>query len=355
MDAGEDILRYTLWIGSSRGSSLGPRFTLMAIFNLLWLVGAVCMGDGDPDSIDAPIVIAHRGASGYVVEHTEAAKVLAHAQGADYIEQDVVLSQDHVFVVTHDTTMDETTDVENVYPERARADGHWYFADFTWDELQKLQLHERTRRDGGQVFADRFPGACGQRILRLEDEIRLLRGLDSTTGRETGLYIELKSPAFHRKEFGDSMGAKLLEELARFGIRDRTHRCYIQCFEADELEYLHRECGCQLPLIQLLSRPVQDDGLAKIAKYAAGIGPSLDLLMTNSEDGGFRSTGLVERAKEQGLRVHPYTVRRESQPRWSGSLAETHAVLLKDLRVDGFFTDFPDLSRRAIDADMRAR
>jgi glycerophosphoryl diester phosphodiesterase len=327
----------------------------MAILLVLGLVISVCMGDGDPESIDTPIVIAHRGASGYVVEHTEAAKVLAHAQGADYIEQDVVLTKDRVFVVTHDTTMDETTDVENVYPSRARVDGHWYFADFTWAELQKLQLHERTRRDGVQVFADRFPGTCGQRILRLEDEIRLLHGLDSTTGRHTGLYIELKGPAFHRKEFGESMGAMLLTELDRLGIRDSQHRCYIQCFEPEELEYLHRECACRLPLIQLLSRPVPEGGLEKIAQYAAGIGPSLDLLMVKSSEGGFQSTGLVEGAKAKGLRVHPYTVRRESQPRWSGSLDETHAVLLNDLRVDGFFTDFPDLGRRAIDASTRAR
>lgn len=325
----------------------------MSIIAALWMTCCTCFGDGDP--VDPPIVIAHRGASGYAVEHTEAAKVLAHAQGADYIEQDVVLSQDRIFIVTHDITMDETTDVEQVYPERARGDGHWYFADFTWDELQKLQMHERTRRDGGQVFADRFPGACGQRILRLEDEIRLLRGLDATTGRKTGLYIELKSPAFHRKEFGESMGALLLKQLDRWGIRHDTDRCYLQCFESEELEHLHRECGCQLPLILLLGRPLEGDAFPKIAEYAAGIGPSLDLLMTKTDDGSLRSTGLVERARAEGLRVHPYTVRRESQPRWSGSLAQTHDVLLKQLHVDGFFTDFPDLSRRAVDEVSSSR
>jgi glycerophosphoryl diester phosphodiesterase len=321
----------------------------MSTFSLFWTLCSIVVGEGE--SNDAPIVIAHRGASGYVVEHTEAAKVLAHAQGADYIEQDVVLTKDRVFIVTHDTTMDETTNVEQVFPDRSRGDGRWYFADFTWDELQKVELHERTGRNGKQVFADRFPGGCAQRVLRLEDEILLLRGLDATTGRTTGLYIELKGPSFHRKEFGESMGAMLLKELERLGIRDATHPCYIQCFEADELEYLHRECGCQIPLIQLTGRALDDAALTKVATYASGIGPSLDVLMTRDEEGELRSTGVVEQARAKGLKVHPYTVRREAQPRWSRSLEQTHEMLLNRLRVDGFFTDFPDLSRRAIDSN----
>jgi glycerophosphoryl diester phosphodiesterase len=304
---------------------------------------------GHSGAREQPLVIAHRGASGYAVEHTEAAKVLAHAQGADYIEQDVVLTKDRVFVVTHDTTMDETTDVETVYPDRARADGHWYFADFTWDEVQRLQMHERTRKGNGeQVFANRFPGSCGQRILRLEDEIRLIQGLDQTTGRRTGLYIELKAPSFHRKEFGESMGQLLLQTLERFDIRDASALCFIQCFEPDELEFLHQKCECRLPLIQLLGRPVGDDALPKIAEYAVGIGPSLELLMVRGDDGQLQSTGLVERARAAGLKIHPYTIRRESQPRWSQSLEETHDVLLNRLRVDGFFTDYPDLGRQAV-------
>ncbi|MFN6127971.1 MAG: glycerophosphodiester phosphodiesterase family protein [Planctomycetota bacterium] len=322
----------------------------MSTFSILGMLCLGCFVPGDP--VDVPIVIAHRGASGYVVEHTEAAKVLAHAQGADFIEQDVVLSKDRIFIVTHDITMEETTDAEDLYPTRARPDGHWYFADFTWEELQKLQMHERTHRNGGgQVFSDRFPGACGQRILRLEDEILLLRGLDATTGRRTGLYIELKSPAFHRREFGESMGALLLGELERQGIRPDAGRCYLQCFESEELEYLHGECECRFPLIQLVGRTLDQDALPKIAQYAAGIGPSLDLLMTKTDQGNAHSTGLVERARAAGLKVHPYTVRRESQPRWSSSLEQTHAVLLKELQVDGFFTDFPDLSRRAVDTE----
>jgi len=298
----------------------------------------------------SPMVIAHRGASGYAVEHSEAAKVLAHAQGAECIEQDVVLTQDGQFIVSHDTTMEETTNVESVFPDRARPDGHWYFADFAWSEVQLLELHERTRKeDQRQLFPSRFPGSCGQKILRLEDEIRLLRGLDQTTGRLTRLYIELKSPAFHRKEFGQSMGAMLMKLLAAFDLGDATSPCYLQCFERDELEYLHHTCDCKLPLIQLLGKPISEAELQAISVYAAGIGPSLELVMERDADGALRSTGLVESSRRHGLLVHPYTVRREAQPRWSSSLEETHRVLLEELKVDGFFTDFPDLGRQAVD------
>ena len=303
-----------------------------------------------------PLVIAHRGASGYVVEHSEGAKVLAHAQGADYIEQDVVLSKDLQFVVTHDITMEETTNVEQVYPDRARSDGKWYFADFTWDEIQGLELHERTRRDSHEpVFADRFPVGCGQRVLKLEEEIKLVQGLNKTTGKSTGLYIELKGPAFHRKEFGDrgdfheSMGRMLLELLERFPIDKNSCPCFIQCFEFGELKHLREDLKCDFPLIYLLGRSIDPKELESASKIVQGIGPSLELLAKRGDNDQVLSTGLVEQSRELGLKVHPYTIRKEMQPRWSRSLEETHRVLVDTLRVDGFFTDFPDLGRQAVD------
>ena len=91
-----------------------------------------------------PLVLAHRGASGYLPEHTLEAKAYAYALGADFLEQDVVLTRDHVPIVLHDITLDETTDVAEVFPERAREDGHFYAIDFDWAELQRLRVHERT-------------------------------------------------------------------------------------------------------------------------------------------------------------------------------------------------------------------
>jgi glycerophosphoryl diester phosphodiesterase len=311
--------------------------------------------DESPDAPEAskaskPIVIAHRGASGYLVEHSEGSKVLAHAQGADFIEQDVVLTNDRVFIVSHDITMAETTDVEAIYPDRHRSDGKWYFADFTWAEIQKLTLHERTHKDSAErAFPDRFPGGFGQRVLRLEEEIQLLEGLDRTTGRRTGLYIELKGPEFHRKEFSVSMGAELLKVLKRFELDEAKDRCFIQCFELQELVSLHKEHGCKLPLVYLIGGPIAHEKLKELSSTIAGLGPSLELLATRSAEGIVQSTGLVEAAKEAGLVVHPYTVRKESQPRWSKSLGETHRVLIELLKVDGFFSDFPDTARQAVD------
>lgn len=314
---------------------------------MFWILTfVVCVVDSA-----SPIVIAHRGASGYAVEHTEAAKALAHAQGADYIEQDVVLSKDRQFIVTHDITMEETTNVEERFPARARPDGRTYFADFTWSEIQQLSMHERTRRGSDQpALPDRFPGDAGQRVLRLADEIRLLAGLDKTTGKQTGFYIELKSPAFHKKEFGKSMGEALLKELASLGIQSDSDRCFIQCFEMEELVDLHERLKCKLPLIQLLGKRPTDLELESMAVFAKGIGPSLELLASRGPNDEVVSSGLVEAARKAGLIVHPYTVRKHQQPKWSTSLKETHRFLIDQLKVDGFFTDYPDLGRDAVRA-----
>ncbi len=318
-----------------------------------------------------PIVIAHRGASGYLPEHTEGAKVLALAQGADFIEQDVVLTRDSVFVVSHDITLDETTDVAEKYPARKRPDGRYYFADFDWSELRELNVNERTSvKTGAQVFPNRFPGSAGQRVVRLEDEIKLIQGLNRTLGRKAGLYIELKAPAWHLSHFGDHMADRLLPILTTFGYQPAQDLCFIQCFEPAELQYLASELHCQLPLIQLIGgRPLglsqvenpQEKSLEgvitilkseikEVVKYAQGIGPSIDLLITAEASGSTISTGFCEAAHELGLLVHPYTVRADALPAWASTVDELHRVLLGQLRVDGFFTDFPDLSRRAVDA-----
>lgn len=303
----------------------------------------------------SPIIIAHRGASGYLPEHTEGAKVLALSQGADYIEQDVVLSKDGVFVVSHDITMEETTDVEDRFPDRHRQDGRYYFVDFTWDEIQKLTVHERTqRKTGQQAFASRFPGGFGQHLMRLEHEVALIRGWNKVQHTEVGIYVELKSPAFHRQNLGYSMGEKLLPLLKQLGYSTKEDACFVQCFEADELRSL-KSSGCELKLIQLTggNRPASSpDGwdayLSQIAKYADGIGPSLDWIVDVDPARGLNSSGLVESAHAMNLQVHPYTIRKDALPKWIFNIDELHRLLTTNLQVDGFFTDFPDVSREAI-------
>jgi glycerophosphoryl diester phosphodiesterase len=303
------------------------------------------------------LVIAHRGASGYLPEHSEGAKVLAIAQGADVVEQDVVLTKDEVFVVSHDITMDATTNIKDVYPDRHREDGRFYWADFTWAELQLVSLRERSLDN---PRSKRFPYATNARIVSLDDEIKLVRGLNKVLNRKVGFHIELKGPKWHLEQFGKHMGDKLLEVLGEHQVSPENEICFIQCFEAEELIYLHDEKKCPYTLVQLLGgrplglvQPAEGSDrlqtlkaeLSAIARYADGVGPAIPLLIAE-EDGKVESTGFVEAAHEQGLVVHPYTVRSDMLPAWCTDVDQLHEVLIKQLKVDGFFTDFPDLAVR---------
>ena len=104
---------------------------------------------------DRPLVIAHRGASGYLPEHTAEAKALAYGMGADYLEQDVVATRDAKLIVMHDVALDAVTDVASVFPARARSDGRYYAIDFDLAEIQRLRVIERRRALGGFVPARR--------------------------------------------------------------------------------------------------------------------------------------------------------------------------------------------------------
>ena len=311
---------------------------------------------------DRTLVIAHRGASGYLPEHSEGAKVLAIAQGADIVEQDVVLTRDGVLVVSHDITMDATTNVADIYPDRARDDGRFYYADFDWSELRQVSLRERSLKS--TRANSRFPFATNSSVMRLEDEVALVRGLNQTLGNQVGFHIELKSPSWHQKEFGFHMADKLVALLDALHVENSQERCFIQCFEPAELQYLHNTLKCEFPLVQLMGgRPLgllpegspAGDRLAtlkaelqEVAKYADGIGPSIGLL-TESDEGTVKSNGFVEAAHAVGLVVHPYTVRKDALPEWCNDVDDLHRLLIDELRVDGFFTDFPDLARAAVD------
>ncbi len=234
------------------------------------------------------IVIAHRGASGYLPEHTLAAKAAAHAMGADYIEQDVVLSKDGVPMVLHDIQIDTVTDVAEVFPERARADGRFYAIDFSLDELKALTVMERADERGEQVFPGRFPrGASSFQIPTLAEEIELIQGMNLSTGREAGIYPEIKAPAWHRAE-GQDISRVALGVLADYGYADPDDLVFLQCFDWNETRRIREELGWRGKLIQLLGEndwgeaPDVDydalrtkDGLTAIAKIADGIGPSM--------------------------------------------------------------------------------
>lgn len=299
------------------------------------------------------LVVGHRGASGYLPEHTTEAIAMAHAQGADYLEQDVVLSKDDVPVVLHDVHIDTVTDVARRFPDRKRADGRYYAIDFTVAELKQLAASERfDPRTGQAVFPKRFPVGKGAfQVPTLEEELQLIQGLNHSTGREAGIYPELKEPAFHHKE-GKDIAKAVLDLLARYGYRTKADKVYLQCFDFAEVKRIRGELGYQGRLVQLIegkrpgSPPEHDrlrtrDGLAEVAKVADGIGPSLSDVISPKPGGGYAPASLVPDAKALKLEVHPYTFRADALPPGI-TFEELLKVVLFDLDADGGFTDHPD-------------
>jgi glycerophosphoryl diester phosphodiesterase len=299
------------------------------------------------------VVIAHRGASGYLPEHTLPAIAMAHAQGADYLEQDVVLSKDNVPVVLHDIHIDTVTDVARRFPDRKRADGRYYALDFTVAELKQLNASERfDPKTGLAVFPARFPVGKGSfQIPTLEEELQLIQGLNTSTGRVAGVYPEIKEPAWHRTQ-GREISPIVLDLLARYGYRTKEDKVYVQCFDEAEVKRIRLELGYKGRLVQLIegSRPLLDEhkrlrtaaGLADVAKVADGIGPALPDVIARKSDGGLEATSLVRDAHALRLEVHPYTFRADALPPGVGSLEDLLRFALVDIGVDGVFTDHPD-------------
>lgn len=303
------------------------------------------------------LVIAHRGASGYLPEHTLEAKVLAHAQGADLLEQDVVLTKDDVPVVMHDIHLETISDVATRFPERKRDDGHYYTLDFTLAEIKQLHAHERVNPKTGQaVFPNRFPvGWSSFQIPTLEEELQLIQGLNKTTGRVAGIYPEIKQPAWHRQQ-GHDISKIVLPILRRYGYATKQDPCWIQCFEVDEVKRIRTELDWQGNLLLLLGagkrnrdgtwteRSFTPAGLADLATFADGIGPSLGAIVSGTSSTNRQTTDLVTNAHAAKLVVHPYTLRADELPKFANSMDDALAVLFTEAGIDGLFTDFPDVA-----------
>lgn len=312
--------------------------------------------------MNRPLVIAHRGASGYLPEHTLEAKALAYGQGADYLEQDVVATRDDRLVVLHDVHLDRVTDVAERFPGRRRPDGRWYVRDFDLDELRTLNVHERRNADGSAVFPGRFPTSSGRfRIATFEEELALVHGLNASTGRTVGIYPEIKRPAWHRDE-GVDVTKLLLPLLEAHGYRGRQDPVYVQCFDAAELRRIREDLGSDLKLVQLIAENDwgesdtdyvalrTPDGLRELSRTVDAVGPWLGQLYTLAAiDGQPISSGFASEAHRAGLAVHPYTFRVDALPPGFASFEATVSWFVGELAIDGFFTDFPDRARRIVD------
>jgi glycerophosphoryl diester phosphodiesterase len=309
-----------------------------------------------------PIVIAHRGASGYLPEHTLAAKALAHGLGADYLEQDVVATRDSQLVVLHDLYLDDVTDVSVKFPGRQRGDGRHYVVDFDLAELKALTVFERRAPGSGAAkYPRRFPADAGLfGIATLAEELRLIGGLNRSTGRAAGIYPEIKHPDWHRRH-GIDLSKLVLAELRAFGYSRAEDAAFVQCFDAAELARLKEELGCRLPLIQLVGPEPEyaalltPTGLKSVSAYAYGLGPQYSQLVEAEDVRPPRRGDLVSRARDAGLRIHAYTFRRDDLPAYAHTLEDLLELFFVDVGVDGVFSDHPDVAARVRAATLEVQ
>jgi glycerophosphoryl diester phosphodiesterase len=325
-----------------------------------------------------PLVIGHRGASGYRPEHTLASYQLAAELGADYIEPDLVSTRDGVLVARHENEIGGTTNVAD-HPEFAArkttkvVDGQsltgWFTEDFTLAELKTLRAKERIPqlRPQNTAYNGQFEIPTFQEVLDLRE--RLSREL----GRPVGVYPETKHPTYFRT-IGLPLEEPLVRTLNRNGLNRRNAPVFVQSFETGNLRALDEKL--KVPLVQLFgskgSKPEGDPrtygelatpaGLRDVATYADGVGPSKDYIVPRNPDGSSAApTSFVDDAHAAGLVVHPYTFRREntflplelrssSDPAGIGDLT-TEIRQFFALGVDGVFTDNADIGVAARDEE----
>jgi len=303
------------------------------------------------------LVIAHRGASGYLPEHSFPGAVMAYASGADYLELDVVMTKDGHFIVMHDLTLKATTNIEDVFPGKANKKGKYYAIDFSLKEIKLLKVHERSSRMGtSSAFSKRFPiEFLLFQVPTLDEMIQLVKGLSKSHGREMGLYIEIKALDFHLKHNLDPV-KELLIILKNHGYQEASDPVFIQSFDSEALKSLRFKHKTRLRLIQLIGdnrwKLSKTDftylksvkGMKEISQYAEGIGPWMNQLVTGIDlSGKAKITNLIENARQNGLLIHPYTFRSDRLPSYVSSFDELLRIFFSEVRVDGIFTDFPDL------------
>ena len=279
-------------------------------------------------SQDGKINVAHRGASAYAPEHTLAAYRLALEQGADYVEQDLAVTKDGVLVCIHDPTLERTTNVEELFPDRASTvtwEGKtrpraWFVNDFTLAEIKTL--------DAGSWFGAKFKG---ERIPTFDEAVALVQG-------KAGVFPELKTPEVYEGRNVD-FERLVADALERNGLRgataDRKTPVILQTFNEGTAKRL-AALRIGVPVVLLLRESKGWDSPAKVKEWKAfvqGFGPSKDILAANPT--------LVQWAHDEGMTVVPYTFRSANAGKFPDVKAEMDHFLYT-LGVDGLFTDNPD-------------
>ncbi|WP_026734927.1 glycerophosphodiester phosphodiesterase [Fischerella sp. PCC 9605] len=312
-----------------------------------------------------PIIIAHRGASGYRPEHTLAAYELAIDMEADFIEPDLVITKDGILIARHENEISATTDVA-IRPEFANrktikvVDGEakngWFTEDFTLAEIKTLRAKERIPQLRPQNTA--YDGLW--EIPTLQEVIDLVKHKSVETGRTIGIYPETKHPTYFQS-IGLPLEETLVVNLQANGYEGSNAPIFIQCFEVSNLQEL--SIKTDLPLVQLLNvsgkpydfvvsgdeRTYVDlataEGLREISRYAQAIGIHKNLLLPKDSEGKLLSpTSLISNAHKANLLVHVWTLRNEDfflPPDLQGN-PQGEYELFFNLGIDGVFSDNPD-------------
>jgi glycerophosphoryl diester phosphodiesterase len=340
-----------------------------------------------PRKENSPLVIGHRGASGFLPEHTLQAYKLAIKLGADYIEPDLVATKDGVLIARHEPLLGtpgpavgDSTDVED-HPEFASRlttktlDGvpteGWWASDFTLAEIKTLGARQ-TRSGRPTEFNGQF------KVPTLQEVIRLVKNRSRKLGRRIGIYPETKHPTFH-KDLGLPLEQRLVDVLKKNGLNSRRAPVFIQSFEQSNLKQLNGMT--RVRLVQLMDandtdangnptfappfdRPYDwtvsgdpvlmartfaffatNEGLDEVRTYADGIGPWKVYIIPITGGGGGdpkTPTDLVARAHARGLLVHTWTFRDDAFPSgFAGGPVEELLAFYRQ-KVDGVFADFPD-------------
>ena len=339
----------------------------------------------DRSGEENPLVIGHRGASGYLPEHTLQSYALAIKLGADYVEPDLVATKDGHLIARHEPDITNTTDVAQ-HPEfadrkrTAMVDGQpvtgWFASDFTLAEIKTLRAVQ-TFPERPQRFNGRF------KIPTLEEVIDLVKRESRKRDRRIGIYPETKHPTYH-KDLGLALEPRLVKILKRAGWDSRRDPVFVQSFEQSNLMRLNRMIGVRL--VQLVDandvnpdgtldyappfdRPYDwtvsgdpelesrtfgffatDEGLEEISTYADGIGPWKRYIVSTLGTGPDSSrtlaphTTLIRSAHEHGLLIHTWTFRNEQSRLVSdyGGNPINEYLQFYELGIDGVFSDFPD-------------
>lgn len=314
-----------------------------------------------------PLVIGHRGASGYRPEHTAAAYALAFAQGADAVEPDLVLSGDGVLVLRHENEISATTDIaarpEFVDRRTVKTiDGleveGWFTEDFSWEELRTIRTRERRPdiRPGSAAFDGRYG------MLSFPDLLGLVERESVARGRPLGVVAELKHPS-HFAAQGHSLVTAYRRDLARYGWSGRDPRLVTECFEPSALGELAATAdgGRLVRLVEAAPELAEvgasgagRDGFsdARLREWSRTLdGISLERSLVLDAEG--RSDDIVSRAHSAGLLVFCWTLRPENRyltpahrhgggvRSWGDWRTEWRRILATG--VDGVFADHPDL------------